>query len=206
MKNQIPLDLVSGAVLLVWTILGKTWRYRVTGTKVIDPFRDRDRGVIYCFWHSQILILGYIFRNIGVKAVVSSSKDGDRATAVAQRWRHETIRGSSSLHGAAVLRQCVRELRRKQNIVLVPDGPRGPREIVKPGIASIALLANAPVFPVSVVPQKSWRLNSWDRFMIPKPFSIIELRIGEPIMPALFTGNKDPVKDFTDHLQRTLSP
>ena len=205
MEKLVPLDPVSGALLLVGTVLGKTWRYRVTGTKAIDPFRDKNKGVIYCFWHSHILVLSFLFRNIGAKAVVSSSKDGDRASAIAQRWNHETIRGSSSNHGASVLRQCVRELRRQQNIVLIPDGPRGPREVVKPGIARISLLANAPVFPVSAIPQKAWRLNSWDRFMIPKPFSIIELRIGEPVLPSLFVGKQDPVTDFTHFLQRTLT-
>jgi lysophospholipid acyltransferase (LPLAT)-like uncharacterized protein len=205
MKNLVPLDPVSGAILAIGTILGTTWRYYVTGTKAIDPFRDRNNGIIYCFWHSQFLVLSFLFRNIGVKAVVSSSKDGDRASAVAQRWNHGTIRGSSSLHGAAVLRQCVRELRSKQNIVLIPDGPRGPREVVKPGVAQIALLADAPVFPVSAIPRKAWRLNSWDRCMIPKPFSMIELRIGEPILPSHFAGKNDPVTDFTDHLQRTLT-
>ncbi len=205
MNNLVPLDPVSASIVVIGTVLGKTWRYHVTGTKAIDPFRDRDNGIIYCFWHSHILVLSFLFRNIGVKAVVSSSKDGDRATAVAQRWNHDTIRGSSSLHGASVLRQCVRELRKKQNIVLIPDGPRGPREIVKPGVAHIALLAKAPVFPVSAIPEKTWRLNSWDRFMIPKPFSKIELRIGEPVLPSLFAGKQDPAGEFTDYLQRTLT-
>jgi hypothetical protein len=185
-------------------VLGKTWRYTLTGTQVINPFRDRDKGVIYCFWHSHILPMTYLFRGIGVKAVVSGSKDGDRATAVARRWNHGTIRGSSSLHGMSVVRQCVRELRKRQNLVLIPDGPRGPREIAKPGIAQIALLSGAPVFPVSALPKKCWRLNSWDRFMVPRPFTTIELRIGEPILPALFTG-KDPVSDFTSALQKGLT-
>jgi len=153
-KNKpVPLDLVSASILLCGSILGKTWRLSVTGTTLIDPFHDRDKGVIYCFWHAHILPMAYIFRGIGVKAVVSDSKDGDRATAVAQRWRHETIRGSSSLHGISVIRACVRELKRGQNIVFVPDGPRGPREIVKPGIAQIALLAGASVFPVIALPK-----------------------------------------------------
>jgi lysophospholipid acyltransferase (LPLAT)-like uncharacterized protein len=205
MEKTLPLDPVSTALLLIGTVLGKTWRYRVTGTKAIDPFRDRDKGVIYCFWHSHLLITSFIFKDIGVKAVVSDSRDGDRAAAIAQRWNHGTIRGSSSHGGAAVLRQCVRELRRKQNIVIIPDGPRGPREVVKPGIARISLLADAPVFPVSALPHKAWRLNSWDRFMIPKPFSAIELRIGDPIVPSRFAGNKDPVADFSNCIQRTLT-
>ena len=205
MDDLIPLDMVSSAILFAGSVLGKTWRVVLSGTTLIDPFNDRDKGIIYCFWHSHILPLTYIFRNIGVKAVVSSSKDGDRATAVAQRWRHQTIRGSSSLHGISALRQCVRELKRRQNIVLIPDGPRGPREIVKPGVAQIALLANATVFPVIALPAKTWRLNSWDRFLVPKPFTKIEVRIADPLYPSRFIKTDDPVTSFTSEIQKALT-
>jgi lysophospholipid acyltransferase (LPLAT)-like uncharacterized protein len=205
MEKIPPLDAISGTIFIAGTLLGKTWRYRLTGAGKIDPFRDRDKGVIYCFWHSHILPMSYLFRGIGVKAVVSASKDGDRATAVARRWKHGTIRGSTSLHGISVLRQCVRELRTMQNIVLIPDGPRGPREIVKPGVAQIALLAGARVFPVSAIPAKTWRLRSWDRFMVPCPFTTIELRIGEAISPSAFDGMSDPVSHFTAQLQQALT-
>jgi hypothetical protein len=205
MNKLIPLDLVSGAIFLFGSALGKTWRFSVTGTKLIDPFQDRDKGVIYCFWHAQIIPMSYIFRGIGVKAVVSGSKDGDRATAVAQRWQHETIRGSSSLNGLSVVRQCVRELKHKQNIVFIPDGPHGPREIVKPGIAQIALLANAAIFPVIALPAKTWRLNSWDKFMIPKPFSKIEIRIADPIIPSQFSNEQNPTDALVNSLQKALA-
>jgi hypothetical protein len=205
MNDLIPLDFVSAAILLIGSVLGKTWRVTLSGTKLIDPFKDRDKGVIYCFWHSHLLPMTYIFRGIGVKAVVSSSKDGDRITAVAQRWRHGTIRGSSSLHGLSVVRECVRELKQGQNIVLMPDGPRGPREIVKPGVAQIALLANATVFPVIALPAKTWRLNSWDRFMVPRPFTAIDMRIADPLYPSQFKQTGDPVASFTSEIQKALT-
>lgn len=205
MENIIPLDFVSAAILAVGSVLGKTWRVTLSGTKLIDPFHDRDKGIIYCFWHSHILPLTYIFRGIGVKAVVSSSNDGDRATAVAQRWRHQTIRGSSSLHGISAIRQCVRELKKRQNIVLIPDGPRGPRETVKPGVAMIALLADAAVFPVIAMPSGSWRLKSWDRFMVPFPFASINVRIAEPLYPSRFLKDRDPVASFTLEIRKALT-
>jgi lysophospholipid acyltransferase (LPLAT)-like uncharacterized protein len=205
MEDKIALDSVSRAFLLAGSILGKTWRFSLTGTTKINPFRDTNKGIIYCFWHSHILALSYIFRGIGVKAVVSNSRDGERATAIAQRWGHGTIRGSSSLHGMAVIRQCVRELRKRQNIVIVPDGPRGPREIVKPGVAQIASLAGAGVFAVSALPKSAWRLNSWDGFMVPRPFTSIEIRISGPIDAARFSGSADPLAEFTASIQRALT-
>ena len=204
-SKKVPLDLVSGSIWLIGSILGRTWRFRIEGTKKIDPFKDRDKGVIYAFWHSHILPLSYIFRGIGTTAVVSTSKDGDRATAVAQRWNHETIRGSSTRGQISVLRQCRRALENKKNIVIIPDGPGGPRERVKPGVAMIAMTANAPVYPVRAFPRKAWRLNSWDRFMLPKPFTFITIRIEEPLYPGLFSHDDKGIKAFAEQLEKELT-
>jgi|WetSurMetagenome_2_1015567.scaffolds.fasta_scaffold00572_17 lysophospholipid acyltransferase (LPLAT)-like uncharacterized protein len=205
-SGLIPLDPVSGSAWIFGSVLGRTWRFSVTGTRDIDPFRDRDRGVIYCFWHENILPLAYIFRGVGVTAVVSASRDGDRATAVAQRWNHDTIRGSSSRGQVAVVRQCVRALEQGKNLVIIPDGPRGPRRRVKPGAAMIALLTNAPVFPALAVPNRAWRLNSWDRFVIPKPFTHITVEIRAPLHPSQFAEGDGRLEKFTACLQEALAP
>jgi hypothetical protein len=204
-SDPVPLDWVSGSIWCIGSLLGKTWRYSLEGTEFINPFVDRNKAVIYCFWHSHILPLAYIFRNVGVTAIVSASKDGDRATAVAQRWRHDTIRGSSSKNQLSVIRQCGRVLHDKRGIVIVPDGPHGPREKVKPGAAMIAMLTNAPVYPVFALPQKTWRLNSWDGFMIPKPFARITVRFGEPLLPGQFAAGENRVERFTEQLQKVMT-
>jgi lysophospholipid acyltransferase (LPLAT)-like uncharacterized protein len=205
MSARIPFDWVSGSVWLIGSVLGKTWRYSLEGTTFINPFVDRNKAVIYCFWHSHILPLAYIFRNVGVTAIVSASKDGDRATAVAQRWKHDTIRGSSSKNQVSVIRQCGRALRDNRGIVIIPDGPHGPRETVKPGVAMIALMTNAPVYPVFALPQKTWRLKSWDRFMIPKPFARIIVRFGEPLFPSGFASGENRVERFSEQLQKAMT-
>lgn len=200
----IPLDFASGVILVLGTILGKTWRFTIKGTEEIDPFRDRGKGVIFCFWHSNILPLAYIFRDAGVTAVVSASKDGDRATAVAQRWNHATIRGSSSRGQIGVIRQCMRALEKGRNVVIIPDGPHGPREKVKPGAAMIALTANAPVYPVILRTNQSWRLNSWDRFLIPKPFGKITVEFRDALRPSQFSKGENRVDLFAQTLQKSL--
>jgi lysophospholipid acyltransferase (LPLAT)-like uncharacterized protein len=204
-SRRVPLDIVSGSIWCIGTLLGRTWRYSLEGTENINPFIDRNKPVIYCFWHSHILPLAYIFRNVGVTAVVSASKDGDRATAVAQRWKHDTIRGSSSRNQVSVIRQCNRVLHDNRGIVIIPDGPHGPKETVKPGPAMIAMLTNAPVYPVSALPRKTWRLNSWDNFMIPKPYTRIAVRFGKPLMPGTFAG-EHRVERFSQQLQKAMTP
>jgi len=204
-SDKVPLDLVSGSIWCIGSLLGRTWRYSLEGTENINPFVDRNKPVIYCFWHSHILPLAYIFRNVGVTAVVSASKDGDRATAVAQRWKHDTIRGSSSKNQVGVIRQCNRVLHDKRGIVIIPDGPHGPKETVKPGAAMIALMTNAPVYPVFALTSDTWRLNSWDRFMIPKPFARITVRFGAPIIPDRFAKGENRIERFSEHLQKAMA-
>jgi lysophospholipid acyltransferase (LPLAT)-like uncharacterized protein len=203
--RRVQLDVVSFLIWGLGSLLGKTWRYTLESNAPINPFKERDKAVIYCFWHSHILPISYIFRGIGITAVVSASKDGDRATAVAQRWRHDTIRGSSSRGQIGVIRQCIRVLAGKRSIAIIPDGPRGPRETVKPGAAMIALMTHAPVYPVFALPQKAWRLDSWDRFMIPKPFTKISFRIGEPLLPEHFAKGENRVERFSEVLQKALT-
>ncbi len=204
-SEKIPLDFVSGAIFAIGTVLGKTWRYTIRDNAPINPFVEQDKGVIFCFWHCQILPITYIFRNIGITAVVSASKDGDRATAVAQRWNHATIRGSSSRNQISVIRQCNRVLAGKRNIAIIPDGPHGPAEKVKPGAATIALMSNAPLYPVTAIPKSCWRLKSWDKFIIPKPFTDISIRIGDPIFPHDFANAGNKVDLLSQRIQKALS-
>jgi lysophospholipid acyltransferase (LPLAT)-like uncharacterized protein len=199
------LDAVSLAILAIGTILGSTWRIKLQGPDGIDPFNDTGKRLIYCFWHSHILPLTWHFRNTGKIAVVSESKDGIRAAAVAQRWGHRIISGSSSRGGSSVLRKAVGALSRGENLCITPDGPRGPREQVKAGTAEIALLAGASVIAVKACPHACWRLRSWDRFMIPKPFTRITIRLSPPLHSSSFTNQDRRVESFTESIQGALS-
>jgi lysophospholipid acyltransferase (LPLAT)-like uncharacterized protein len=202
--NQISLDAVSVSILALGSLFGLTWRFSLTGRTDLDLHHDRGRGRIYAFWHSHLLSMAFHFRNTGKIALVSESRDGRRAAAVAQRWGHAVIQGSSSHGGAAALRACARELRQGGNIVITPDGPRGPREIVKPGVSRIAHLSGAPVVPLRAVPSRAFRLHSWDGFMIPAPFARIAIHIGEPV-----TGNdapaENPIDGLTALIQQSLT-
>jgi hypothetical protein len=201
--HHIPLDAVSASILSLGNLFGFTWRFSLKGRIDLDLYRDGGRGRIYAFWHSNLLSMAFHFRNTGKMALVSESRDGRRAAAVAQRWGHAIIHGSSSHGGAAGLRACARELRQGNNIVITPDGPRGPREIAKPGVSRIALLARAPVVPLRAIPSRAFRLHSWDGFMIPVPFAQIEIHIGEPIA-GMADSADNPVAALTSRIQQSL--
>ena len=205
-QEKIPFDAVSAAIFILGEVLGRTWRFSTTGHCDFDPFHDRGRRRMYAFWHSHLLPLAFYFRNTGKTAVISGSRDGARAAAVAKAWGHAVIHGSSSRGGALALRMCIRELQRGNPIVITPDGPRGPCEIAKKGVAQIALIAGADVIPISVVPERAWRLRSWDRFMIPKPFSRVTIRIGAPLEPGAIIADKGAADRLTALIQKALAP
>jgi lysophospholipid acyltransferase (LPLAT)-like uncharacterized protein len=91
-QEKIPLDAVSSAIFILGEVLGRTWRFSMTGRCDIDPFHDRGTKRMYAFWHSHLLPLAFYFRNTGKTAVVSGSRDGARAAAVAKAWGHAVIR------------------------------------------------------------------------------------------------------------------
>lgn len=202
---RIPLDGVSRSILYTGEMLGRTWRTTLSDPGGINPFNDRGQKRIYVFWHAHLLILSFYFRHSGKTAVVSESRDGKRASAVAQRWGHEIIFGSSSHGGMHVLRACADEIRNGKNIVITPDGPKGPAKEVKPGVAQIALVTGATVVPVGAFPRHAWRLHSWDRCCIPLPFTRVMIKIGDPIYPQLSAKEPDSVIHLTERIQKALT-
>jgi lysophospholipid acyltransferase (LPLAT)-like uncharacterized protein len=175
--------LISILIWLISTILGKTWRFNVVSPPGVDIFDAGAEPKIYCFWHSTLLVVAYLFRNTGKTAIVSRSKDGRIAADVARRWGHGIAVGSSARGGAVALRQSLRAIRGGRSLGITPDGPKGPREVVKPGAAQIAIASGTPAVTIRIYAKHAWRLKSWDRFMIPWPFAKITVILSEPIVP-----------------------
>lgn len=166
----------------------KTTRFEVEGREHFDRTWGAGRPVLFALWHGRLLPCSYYHRGEGLATLISQHRDGDYIAAIVEGWGFETIRGSSSRGGSAALRQMVRTLRRTA-LAVTPDGPRGPREKVKPGLIAAAQLAQVAIIPVSAGTDRAWWFEGWDRFLIPKPFSTIRLRYGEPIEVP---GDSDP--------------
>ncbi|HEO69922.1 MAG TPA: DUF374 domain-containing protein [Candidatus Hydrogenedentes bacterium] len=141
---------------------------------------------LYAFWHEAMGLAAWQYRNSGGHTLTSYSFDGELAARVVQRLGMEALRGSSSRGGAQALDDMAEALRHVI-VGFTLDGPRGPRRQAKPGIALLAARATMPVIPMALVAQHCWRLNSWDRFPIPKPFSRVVCAYGSPIPPPATT-------------------
>jgi lysophospholipid acyltransferase (LPLAT)-like uncharacterized protein len=198
------LDAVSFGIWAIGTILGKTWRPEILLTDDVHPLKNIGKGNVFVFWHSCLLPLAYIFRNSRCTALISSSNDGKRAAAVAAKWNLDVVYGSSSKQGFTAFRQCLKTLKKSKNMVITPDGPKGPREVVKSGVAHLALLSGAPVLPLAVHPSNSWRLKSWDRMIIPKPFSKVLIKSGGIIIPGDFAKDETGIEQLRTHIEEKL--
>ncbi|MBK8980547.1 MAG: lysophospholipid acyltransferase family protein [Planctomycetes bacterium] len=153
--------------------LGATWRIRNRITYPPAP------GV-YVFLHGNILMSAYVHRDIGVPILISTHRDGELIAQVARRLGFDPVRGSSTRGGAGA----VRELLKKRDhgaVAVTPDGPRGPRASVKPGLVQLAGLLGWPIRTMGFAASRARRLSSWDRFAIPKPFARVACVPGEAI-------------------------
>ena len=112
--------------------------------------------------------------------MTSTSKDGELIAQFLDRFGVGAVRGSATRRGSAALREMAGWLRRGHDVGLTPDGSRGPCYEIKPGLVLLAQLSGCPVLPISFHYSSAWRLRTWDRFYIPKPFSTVTFRVGEP--------------------------
>ncbi len=158
-----------------------TTRYRTIGRETFREFQLAGQPVIYVLWHGRLLPLTYGRRGEGIVALISRNRDGEYIARIVERWGFETVRGSSSRGGMAALRELVRKVREGKSIAITPDGPRGPREQMKPGALILAQLSGAPIIPAAASAERAWWFGRWDRFLIPQPFSRIHLAYGEPL-------------------------
>lgn len=163
------------------SILGATWRYEAEGQEVLEKQLDRGEPFILAFWHSRILPLAYWHRGDGIMVLVSQHSDGEYIARVVQRMGLETARGSSTRGGARGLREIVKEARNGRSMAFTPDGPRGPARVFKAGALVAAKLTGAPIIPLAAGSARAWRLSSWDRFEVPRPFTRVQVRYGEPV-------------------------
>lgn len=141
--------------------------------------------VIFAFWHGDLLFQPYLyyqFRKIPkAKVLISDHFDGQIIARVIKFFGIGTIHGSTTRGGAKVLMQGLKSLSQGYDIGITPDGPKGPRYTVSDGVVVMAQKRQAKVIVYSCVPSSFWQLESWDRFVIPKPFGVLNFYASEPI-------------------------
>lgn len=172
---------MGAAGTLVLKVLGSTFRYEVEGAENYLRLREQGRPFVYTFWHSRLLPLVHLHRNEGAVALVSEHHDGEYIARVMRGHGLAAARGSSTRGGARGLRQLLKAARSGRDLAITPDGPRGPARKAKLGALTVARLGGVPLVPMAIGGRRVWRLDSWDRFMVPKPFARLKVRYAPPI-------------------------
>jgi lysophospholipid acyltransferase (LPLAT)-like uncharacterized protein len=161
-------------------MLGRTWRIRVVNGEYLRDLRRSERAFIFSLWHGQLLPLLWHHRKQGVRVLISEHRDGELVARTAESLGYGLIRGSST-HGAdRALISLVRELQAGHEVAITPDGPRGPPTTFAPGALVAAQRSDSFILPVAASADRAWRLRSWDRFMIPKPFARVTVAYATP--------------------------
>lgn len=166
-------------LLQIWA---RTLRYEIDDRAGVigKPVNENYIGAL---WHNRLLIFPFVLRrffsNRGGAALISASRDGELLADAIKRFDFDVVRGSSSRLGARAILQLTDVLASGRDVVITPDGPRGPAYELGPGIIFLAQKSGAPVVPVNMEYSSYWRLKSWDRFILPRPFSKVRVIIGQ---------------------------
>jgi hypothetical protein len=182
-RDRILVAVIGVAGPAVIRLLGITWRASISGEDVIERVHAGGRAAIYAFWHGQLLGLEYLYRGRRIHVLSSWHRDGEISARVMAGLGFGVVRGSTSRGSARGLLGMLAKAREGYDLAITPDGPRGPARKVKQGIFFLSEKSGSPIVPIGVAAHPAKRLSSWDRFIVPMPFSRVGVAFGEPIVP-----------------------
>lgn len=165
-------------------LLASSWRIEVFHEERWRALYRNNRPHVFLLWHEALLPLLWQHRGQGIAIVVSEARDGQYLSDLALALGYGAVRGSSTRGGARALLGAVRQLQAGRSVAFTPDGPRGPRRELKPGVVAAAQRGNGVIVPIHAEADRAWRLHSWDRFMIPKPLAQVRITYGLPFEVA----------------------
>ena len=201
-RQRIVLRIIIWLGYGIIRLIGPTLRVSVSYE---DGAQDRldQRPLVASFWHSCMIPATYIFRDMGIRVMSSNSYDGEYMGRIIHKFGFVAVKGSSSRNAVRALLGLRRSLEDGWTVAFTLDGPRGPRHKVKPGPVALARSSGLPLTMFHVAVDRAWVLNSWDRLVIPIPFSRVLVRVGKLInVPSRATDEE--VEHYTAELQAAL--
>jgi len=204
---RLTLALTPALAAAAVRTLGLTLRLTIIGLEALLPTWRERRPVIYALWHGRLLMVPWVSARVAgvrgardTRVLASRSRDGELMARFVRRFGLSAVRGSSSRGGAEALRALATALREGADVVVAPDGPRGPRQRVQRGLPALAALSGAPVIPLAFAASPARRLATWDAFLIPAPFARCALVVGD----AICVSRDDDREEARARLERAL--
>jgi len=186
-KRKLGYAIVRPIIKLFLSTFWLTCRVeKIVGDKNAQDLIDKGEPIIPCYWHQMHVFGSWYMRNLqqrGLKIgfLISPSVDGEVPAKIVESWGATAIRGSSNRTGAKALKDMYNTITKdKVSPVTTSDGPTGPLHVFKQGAVMLAQLTQSPMLPIAFSASRYWELKTWDKFIIPKPFSRIVITVGEP--------------------------
>jgi lysophospholipid acyltransferase (LPLAT)-like uncharacterized protein len=198
-KRRFAVWLVPRLIFCAYHLLLVTIRWQNIG----EPYRPgQKQRYLYAFWHARMLMMPYTACNDWPGyMLISEHRDGGFIADTMHLLGISTVRGSSTRGGAKAMLRMLRAVKEEnRHLCLTPDGPKGPREVVKRGTVQLAKKSGLPFVPVCYATKRHWRINSWDRFYLPQPFTRGVFVFGEPVAIA----PDEPIDEALERVQRAM--
>ena len=198
--------ILSWIAKVVFSIVFMTCRVEIFGQKIETEYLNKfkGKGLLYASWHRGLMFFVYFYRKLKFIVMASASRDGEIAAQTTRRFGWIPVRGSSTRKGSEALKEMHSLLEKGHRGGLVVDAPTGPPYISKIGIIVLAKRTGLPIVPVMWNADKSWRINSWDRSVIPKPFSNIVFVYGDSLMYIPENASRESCEKFRQQLDDQL--
>jgi lysophospholipid acyltransferase (LPLAT)-like uncharacterized protein len=194
-REEVKIRIWAGLTFFVLVLLKWTTRKRYLGAEELFSCWQRGEQVIVAFWHNRMLMMPFAYRGRRACILNSAHRDGEIVTRVIRHFGISAVRGSSTRGWLGGLRGMIEAYRRGYDLIVVPDGPRGPRLRAKAGAVQLAKATGAPIFPVTYAPSKALTVPSWDRLLVPLPFCCVLYATGPALtVPADASSEELAVK------------
>lgn len=189
------------------TLMFSTCRVSVFGREIEERYFEQNPGksLLYAGWHSRVIFGVYFYRNTPFVGMASTSDDGEIAAQGAKRFGWKVVRGSSTRRGGQALREMVAMINKGYRGGLVVDAPKGPAHVSKLGIIYLARLSGNPLLPTSWSADRYWRLGSWDRTIIPKPFSRVVFLFSDYLIQVPSDAGREECEKHRQELDSVLN-
>lgn len=202
LRQRIVLSLIVWAGYWFIRLLCPTLRVSVSYEEGAQKTLE-ERPLVASFWHECMIPATYLFRDMGIRVMSSFSYDGEYMGRIIRRFGFVAVKGSSSRNPIRALLGLRRALEEGWTVAFTLDGPRGPRRQVKPGPAGLARSSGKAMTTFHAAVEKAWVLKSWDRMMIPMPFSRVLVRVGK-LIPVPTDASDADLERYSSELQATL--
>ncbi|MGQ9471161.1 MAG: lysophospholipid acyltransferase family protein [Candidatus Aminicenantales bacterium] len=204
LRSEFGWKMVGALGRLLLRFVALSSRVEIIGKENLLTLRNQCQPIIHLVWHGRIFLAPYFFRKQGIMPLISPSEDGEVVARIVEGWGYKTLRGSSSHSMVSAWKEMLKELKEGGEVLIVPDGPRGPGRVLKLGAIKLAIETGAALVPFSFSASRRRFLRSWDRFLLALPFSRIVAVYGKPILLPPNLGEED-LEDLRHQVEKALN-